>query len=213
MHQLVAKERKYKKELEVLFNNQWLMLKKRGCPKQILEFFNNQKNEVVSVASRISFAKGNLPILLVVPRTYLTVYTQMPMLKNGNQRGYVSSLFCPTAVFETFETEKFKEPYYLLDVEDGSATFGKSSEGAEWEIKKLGRFCLTEIESIHFALQTEVLKRHYLSATGCRHGDDSIVPLLALDNRGRPILDWCRYRSGRHPKWGLPSCAKRLSLF
>lgn len=213
MHQLVAREGKDKKELETLFDKQWLKLKRRGCPKQTLEIFKNQKRDFISIASEISSTKGNLHLLLIVPRTHLTVYTQMPMLKNGNQRGYVSSLFYPTDVFETFGTENFEEPYYLLDVKDGSATFGKSPEEAEWEIKKRGQFCLTEIESIHLVLQTEVLKRHYLSATGCRYGDDSRVPLLALDDKGRPILDWCRYRSGRHPKWGSPFCAKRLSLF
>lgn len=213
MSKLIRRERKSRKELEMLFDKQWLKLKRRGCPKQTLEIFKNQKRDFISIASEISFSKGNLHLLLIVPRTHLTAYTQMPMLKNGNQRGYVSSVFYPTDVYETFETENFLKPYYLLDVEDGSATFGKSPEEAELEIKKQRQFCLTEMESIHFALQTEVLKRHYLSAIGCRYGDDSRVPLLALDDKGRPILCWCRYRSGRHPKWGSPSCAKRLSLF
>jgi hypothetical protein len=208
---LITRERKSKKELETLFDKQWLKLKRRGCPKQTLEILKNQKRDFISIASEISFAKGNLHLLLIVPRTHLTAYTQMPMLKNGNQRGYVSSLFCPTAVFETFEIENFKEPYYLLDIEDGDATLGQSPEEAENFIKKKKRFCLTEIESIHLSLQDSVLKRHYLDATGCRYGDDSKVPFLALDDTRRPILSWCRYKRG-HPRWGSPSCGKRLAL-
>ncbi|MFH0819678.1 MAG: DUF5701 family protein [bacterium] len=206
MSQLVTKKRKDKEELEMLFYNQWLMLKKRGCPKQILEFFNNQKNEVVSVASRISFTKGNLPILLVLPRTSLTIHTQMTMVRNGKIKGY--TMIDPVGVFEMIKTPS--RPYYLFDVENGRETLGQSPEKAEKIIKKQRRLCSTEVEIINLALQTNVLKRHYLDATGCRYIDESKVPYLGMI-KDKPILHWYRLKNG-HPFWGSPSCGKRLAL-
>jgi hypothetical protein len=206
MSKLITKERKSQKELEMLFDNQWLILKKRGCPKQILEIFKNQKNEVVSVASRISFAKGNLPILLVLPRTYLTIYSQMPMVRNGKVKGYTT--LDPTAIFEIIETPR--RPYYLLNVENGQATLGKSPEEADNLIQRQGRLSLTEVETINLAIQTDVLLHHCLDATGCHYADDSRTPHLGL-NRKRPFLFWYRLKYG-HLSWGSPSCAKRLSF-
>ena len=188
--------------LRALFDQQINVLKDRNCPDQIVEMLTNQKGQVINKAAKMNISKGNIPFLPVIPTTYLTIYSQMAMVKHQDKFGI--NLLDPAEITNQLETPL--KPYFIFDAEDGQATLGKSPAKAEKLIKEQERRCLTEVEVIALCIQTDVLSRHYVNATAARYESDDGVPHLYLDD-DRPKLYW-NYVDGPHGRWGSASCGK-----
>lgn len=189
--------------LEKLFDAQIATLKDRGCPEQIVELLQQKRGEVVSKASEMTVGEGNIPFLPVVPRTYLTIYSQMPMVRNDSKVGY--TYLKPTAITDVVETPS--DPYYIYDVEDGQAMCGKAPQDAEKLIKRDKRFGLTDVEVIALGVHTDVLLRHYVDAVGSRY-QSAQVPYLYLFDGEQPRLHW-DYLAFAGSRWGAASCGSR----
>jgi len=204
-NQLAAEAKKAKHEaLERLFDSQIQTLKDRGCPEQIVELLTNQKSSVLSKASEMTFEDGHIPFIPVIPRTYRSPYDLMAMVRNSDKQGY--TYLNPTAI--TNEVETPDEPYYIYDVEDGKALFGKSPEDAEKILKKRSRSPLTAAEVMALTTHTDVLKEHYVWATGSRYVKSGKVPSVYLDDGDRPRLN-CFYVDYSNDHWGSASCGSR----
>lgn len=189
-------------DLQKLFDTQIATLKDRGCPEQILTMLANQRGDVVSKASQTSLKEGRISFLPVVPRLYLSIYSQMAMVRNGNKAGY--TYLNPSQVTDVVETPR--EPYYIFDIEDGEVMRGKAPRQAEKEIKKDGRRGLTEVEVIALGIHTDVLSRHYVDAVGSRFGSNGVPGLGLFD--GGPALYWCGLGVG-DDRWGAASCGSK----
>jgi hypothetical protein len=160
------KESKPKKEdLEKLFDTQIQTLKDRGCPPVIIDMLKEQRDQVLQKASEITIAKKHIPFLPVIPRIYLSIYSQMQMVRNGDKVGY--TYLKPSEITDVVETPQ--DPYYIFDVEDGEAMLGKSPQNAEKAIKQQNWRGLTEVEVIALGIHTDVLSRHYVDAVGSRY--------------------------------------------
>ena len=193
------KESKPKKEdLEKLFDTQIKILKDRGCPAVIIDMLQEQRDDVLQKASEIPIGKKHIAFLPVIPRTFLSIYTQMQMVRNGDKIGY--TYLKPSEITDVVETPA--DPYYIFDVEDGEAMLGKSPQNAEKTIKQQNWRGLTEVEVIALAIHTDVLSRHYVDALGSRCGSDG-VPGLWLDD-GKPELGW-DYLDDANDRWGAAS--------
>lgn len=194
------KESKPKKEdLEKLFDAQIQTLKDRGCPSVIIDMLREQRDQVLQKASEITIAKKHIPFLPVIPRIYLSIYSQMQMVRNGDKVGY--TYLKPSEITDVVKTPQ--DPYYIFDVEDGEAMLGKAPKDAEKAIKQQNWRGLTEVEVIALGIHTNVLSRHYVDAVGSRYGSDR-VPLLWLHG-GKPELGW--YGLGHaDDEWGAASC-------
>ncbi|MFC1757100.1 DUF5701 family protein [Patescibacteria group bacterium] len=190
-----------REDLEKMFDAQIQTWRDHGCPEAIVEILAEQKDSVLSKASKMTFGNGNIPILSVVPRTYLTIYSQMLMVKNGDKTGYTN--MDPTEITDVVDVPT--KPYWIYDVENGKAMLGKSPETAEKLIKKDGRSCLTETEVIAIGIQD--LPDHYMDASGSRSGSSDHVPYLYLRD-GRPRLHW-DYADVSDSRWGSASCGSR----
>lgn len=207
--QLTADAREVRtNNLETLFDSQIATLKDRGTPKEIMEILENQKSRVLEKASsKVSSGVGNIRFLPVIPLTVRGPSDLMAMVRNGNQVGreYVD----PTRIFD-MPLNIPKEPYYIYDVEDGSATRGKSLQDAREILRQQSRSPLTVVEVIALATHTDVLSKHNVWALGSR-SDLSYVPYLWL--YGGPELHrgcWLDYFSNpSFPKWSSPSCGSR----
>jgi hypothetical protein len=194
------KESKPKKEdLEKLFDTQIQTLKDRGCPAAIIDMLREQRDDVLQKASEITIAKKHIAFLPVIPRAFLSIYTQMQMVRNGDKTGY--TYLKPYEITDVVETPQ--DSYYIFDVEDGEAMLGKSPQNAEKAIKQQNWRGLTEVEVIALGIHTDVLSRHYVDAVGSRYESDG-VPNLWL-SVGRPELDW-DYLGGADGEWGAASC-------
>jgi len=193
------KESKPKKEdLEKLFDTQIKILKDRGCPAAvIIDMLQEQRDDVLQKASEIPIGKKHIAFLPVIPRTFLSIYTQMQMVRNGDKIGY--TYLKPSEITDVVETPA--DPYYIFDVEDGEAMLGKSPQNAEKTIKQQNRRGLTEVEVIALAIHTDV--RHCVDALGSRCGSAG-VPTLWLHD-AEPRLDWVNL-DGARDRWGAASC-------
>ncbi len=188
-------------DLEKLFDTQIATLKDRGTPEPILNMLANQRGTVISKASEMTFEEGRIPFLPVIPRLYLSIYSQMAMMRKGDKIGH--TYLKPSDITDVVETPA--EPYYIFDVENGEALRGKAPQNAEKEIKKQGRRGLTEVEVISLGVHTDVLSRHYVDAVGSRCDSDGVPSLYLYD--GEPKLDWVGLGSGGG-RWGAASCGK-----
>lgn len=194
------KESKVKKEdLEKLFDTQIQTLKDRGCPTVIIDMLREQRDDVLEKASEITFAKGHIAFLPVIPRTFLSIYTQMQMVKNGDKTGY--TYLKPYEITDVVETPK--DPYYIFDVEDGEAMLGKAPQDAEKAITQQNWRGLTEVEVISLGIHTDVLSRHYVDAVGSRYRSDGVPSLWLGDDR--PRLGWLSLGHAAD-EWGAASC-------
>jgi len=192
------KESKPKKEdLEKLFDTQIKILKDRGCPAVIIDMLQEQRDDVLQKASEIPIGKKHIAFLPVIPRTFLSIYTQMQMVRNGDKIGY--TYLKPSEITDVVETPA--DPYYIFDVEDGEAMLGKSPQNAEKTIKQQNRRGLTTVEVIALAIHTDV--RHCVDALGSRCGSAG-VPTLWLHD-AEPRLDWVNL-DGARDRWGAASC-------
>jgi hypothetical protein len=198
---IVEKEKRVKGEdLEKLFDKQIQTLKDRGCPPVILEMLTEQRSQVIEKASKMAFEKGRIPFLAVIPRIYLTIYSQMAMVRNKDKVGY--TYLDAKEITDVVKTPD--KPYYIFDVEDGEAMLGKAPQDAEKLINKQGRRCVTEVEVIALGIQTDVLSRHFVDATGSRYGSSDGMPGLWL-LEGEPELGWY-YLFSAVGGWGSASC-------
>ena len=194
------KESKRKKEdLEKLFDSQIKKMIDRGCPLEIVNMLREQRDRVLQKVSEITIGKKHIPFLPVIPRTFLSIYTQMQMVRNGDKIGY--TYLKPSEITDVVETPA--DPYYIFDVEDGEAMLGKSPQNAEKTIKQQNRRGLTEVEVIALAIHTDVLSRHHVDALGSRCGSAG-VPTLWLHD-AEPRLDWVNL-DGARDRWGAASC-------
>jgi hypothetical protein len=191
-----------KGKLVKLFENQLEKLKSLGTPQAILEAFQNKKDEVIAKAVETNIAKGNIPFLPVIPRSYMGIYALMPMVRHEDKVGY--TYLDPNELTDVVETPK--TPYYAFDVENGKAMLGKSPRDAEKIIKYQKRSCLTADEVIAVGTHSEVLSDHNVDAPGSRSESDS-VPSLYLHG-DEPKLGWSS-PDHSYGKWGSASCGSR----
>lgn len=195
-----AKQAK-REDLEKMFDTQIQTWRNRGCPEAIVEMLVKQKDTVLEKASKMTFGNGNIPILSVVPRSHLTIYSLMPMVKNGEKLGY--TYLDPTEITDVVDVPK--KPYWIYDVENGKAMLGNSPKEAEKLIKKDNRSCLTDTEVIAIGIHDR--PDHYMDATGSRYKHSVHVPDLWLSD-GRPLLGW-NDANDSLSDWGSPSCGSR----
>ncbi|MDA2936357.1 DUF5701 family protein [Patescibacteria group bacterium AH-259-L05] len=195
-------QEKQRETLADLFKAQLQTLKDRGCPEAIVSMFENQKSDVLAKAIEMTFGEENTPFLPVIPRTYASIYYQMPMVKNGSKTGY--TYLDPAEITDVVETPN--KPYYIFDVEDGEAMRRTSPKDAEKRIKKQNRRCLTEVEVIALGVHTDVLSRHYVDAAGSRYESDDVPGLYLSDGQPRLSYDWLVLA---HVKWGSASCGSK----
>ena len=189
-------------DLEQLFDTQIATLKDRGVPAQIVEMLQNHCGQVIAKANEMTFKNGRVPFLPVIPRTFLSIYSQMPMVRSGSKTGY--TYLKPTSITDVTVTPE--DPYYIYDVDGGEALRGKTPHDAKKLIKNQERLGLTEVEVIALGVHTDVLSRHYVDAVGSRYDSDG-VPILYL-YVGRPRLSW-DYLDDGDDHWGAASCGSR----
>ncbi|OGD24835.1 hypothetical protein A2819_00485 [Candidatus Azambacteria bacterium RIFCSPHIGHO2_01_FULL_40_24] len=189
--------------LEQLFDAQIATLKDRGVPEQIVKLFQKQRGPVLAKVSKMYVDNGYILFLPVIPRTYLSIYSQMLLVHNGYKTGGYANLV-PTAVTDTVDTPE--DPYYIYNIEDGELMRNKTPHDAEKLIEKQGRLGLTEVEVIALGIHTGVLSKHNVDAIGSRYNLNEI-PYLYLEE-GNPVLS-SSHNAICDNRWGSASCGSR----
>jgi len=192
------------KESELVsFNNQIQTLKDRGCLETILNMLQEQRGSVVEKAQKMAFKEGRVPFLPVIPRIYLSIYTQMAMVKYGSNSGY--TYLDVAQLSDVADTPN--KPYFIFDVEDGTEMLAKSPRDAKKLIEAQdNRRYLIDVEVISLGIHTDVLSRHCVDASGSRYRSDCVPGLYLSDDK--PRLGWCCLDDGNN-RWGSASCSSK----
>ena len=195
-----------KDHLQQFFNEQIRKLEKRGCPELVVDKLQIQRTAVINEAFNASFDAYPIPFIPVIPQCYLTVYSQMNMLRHNGDRG---ETHLNLSDFEDLDITP-QGPYYIYGVDKGDMNMILRTDSRiieierdlERSIKNQRRYCLTIVEAISIALHTDILN-------GCL-----VLPLaskfcyfLGLGANDVPTLD-------PHPEnilndWCIPSYAFR----
>lgn len=188
----IEKEKAKKRdELKRLFESQIQTLNDRGCPKEIIGFFVEQKDLVVSRATEMTMTfKENwcVPFLPVIPLTYRSLYDLAAMVWNGGKNGHI--LLESINITDYVETPK--KPYYIYGVTLLSVVDFKERQS---------RLYLTAAEILAFAAHTDVLLQSPLIYANCSTCCDAL-PVLYLNPIGSPEFSFTRDVSAdlrRHP--------------
>lgn len=90
--------------LAQLFDSQIQILRRRGCPEQIVEIFQDQRALVIERAGKMTIGEGNIPFVPVIKPVYLGYYGLVAMVRNGNKQ--VRIYLNPTAIIDELNTLK-----------------------------------------------------------------------------------------------------------
>src|SRR2546426_10763783 len=102
-------------DFEKVFDTQIQILRERGCAEQIVDILKSQKYSVLKKASEMTIETGHIPFLPVIPRTLLSIYDQMPMVRNRIEVG--SAHLDSSRITDVVKTPA--SPYYIFDIENG----------------------------------------------------------------------------------------------
>ncbi len=195
-------------KLEACFDNQLKTLERRGVGITVLSKLQEQRSAVIDEAIRIigglpdETDDGNFPFIPIIPLTYFGYYGLVTLAMHDAEE-YIQ--FDVSEISDVVKTPE--EPYYVLNVEDGTMTRGLTVEKGTKFVIDRERFPLTTVEALSLSLVTDVLTRHDIAATCSRRKKDftktAMVPLISQDH-----LDWILGFIGK-PDCGTPSCQRR----
>jgi len=219
-------------EYSELFESYIDRLTMEGVPPRIVGMLSHQKAVVIKKALEMTIRDGYIAFLPVIPRSHLTVNTQMAMVEKDGNKGF--NYLNPNLISNKVKT--WNKPYWIFNVEDGEATRNKSPQDAEKFLEDSGRSPLTVAEVISLALHTRVLTRHFffraLDATGSRYKiEDWMAQYLGtiskhtfssygvpsiwfnlIDNESRAQLGWVSIDRHSSTLRGSPSCESRFVI-
>lgn len=191
----------------VLFTIQLGTLVRRGVPEEIVAALRAQRAEVLATVAALAVPNGRTLFLPVIPLSVMDATRQVRTLEYYGERGVNEYLIGTIQDVIDFPESV---PYYIFDIEDGTETRGEPPETAgtsSWAEGKERRRGLTLAETIALVRhgRAAVLGRHAVWAVGSRYGTDRQVPLVRLNERGQPSLDWGNV--GYYDEHiGAPSC-------
>ncbi len=189
-------------EREALWNYQLNVL----CEKRVPELVGMPEDEFLDycepLKAKFLLADGKLDCL-VLPPTFLTPAQKMTLVIVDGQRG--RSYLNPALVRPVDGATKRPDgPYLMLDVEDGRAMLGISSDECAKRFVKNGRFGCTVDEGEMVAIYwPSTLKHHYIDCPVSRYDRDS-VPCVGIWY-GEPKLD-AHHSGSAHSRYGSASC-------
>jgi len=213
----ISKKRLEKRHrLRELFYKQLETLKSRGCPEKITDILLDREDEVMHYCPKITIRPNRIPFLPVITPAHCSLEALMAMVRNGKNGGKIEPRVIPNKypVIDAVGSVPFRrvyfDPYYIIDVEDGTTTLGVDALKAGEKIVRNERSPLTVNEVISLCIYTDVLTKHRLWAVGSRWEIEDNIPGIALETYA--YLDCTDFRDSRLPLWGTPSCKIRVGL-
>lgn len=204
-----------KASLALLFDEQLAVLQAVSTQQVTISALFKQKESVIARASEIIFLNSHTPFIPVIPSEWRSPLDQVVFL-HEERNGFC--LVDPQNIWNNYEMPQ--KPYYIFNVEDGTALRRENPRAHEHHLDESGRRFLTADEIINLALQNEVLRRHWLVAPGssCQSlaEDGSVVKGFPFLIRGsNRIIMQCVHTANLQKiasrysyDWGLPTCFK-----
>jgi hypothetical protein len=214
-------------ELESLFDAQLRTLAARGCDDAIVEQLRALRSTVIGEASQITFKRGHVPFLPVIPEEVIALEEQTSMIDWDGRRGHADGW--SFEISRDVDSERMgnlpRNPYYIADV--GIRKVQKEDNlsplQAARTILNEGGFPLDVAEGISLAIQGANLDRSYHIRTYFLHeqfrlknsdgypraytihGESQICPSGTI-----PMVSISYAHSGHW--FSAPHCSKRISV-
>lgn len=196
------------KFLYALFDWQIAVLEGLGVQERLLGPLRTFRSAVVTTTCHMKFVgEGKVPFLPVIPH-FERSYPDCAVWVNHRGNRGVMDVHPALISNAVIIPPRF---YYVLDVENGSYTRGKSAGTAGAEMQHSGRSLLTLSEAISLCVFTDVLHNHNLwVGNSFYNGDPNRIMEIAL--RGVSDIPYisCDWVSRPDTQYGSPSCAVRL---
>lgn len=173
---------------------------------EILKQLESKRKDAIKSAAGISMLNGHITLLPVIGKSILGIALQLEMI---GVRKTAHTLYNPSLIYDVV-----KAPdgcYWLVDVEDGRETLGKSPSEAEALIKEQKRSGLMVAEAI--ALGAHTAPKHCVDATGSRYNIDGCVAGFSRGDEQDPPSPPRLVISGINnvsPSHGSASCLLRM---
>ncbi len=181
-------------------------------PDEFARLFGPLKEHIREIAQRAKETKekeGHIPFIIVIKNDVIGGEKAMPLIELEGKKGYTDMSADAIKGCKPYEVKLPEGKAYLaIDIETGKTTLGKTPDEAIKQIKKDNRSALTVEEAV--ALIThhpEILKDHYVWASGSRHGADKVAYLWLYE--GEPRLHWLS-SDYSDAEWGSASCGSRV---
>jgi len=181
-------------------------------PDEYGKIFEPLKERIREIAQREKETKekeGHIPFVIVIKSEVIAPEKEMPLIELEGKKGFTGMSADDIKGLKPYEVKLPEGKAYLaIDIETGKTTLGKTPDEAIKQIKKEDRSALTIEEAV--ALIThhpEILKDHYVWASGSRHGVGKVACVWLSE--GKPKLGW-GYSDYSNSKWGSASCGSRV---
>lgn len=201
--------------LALLFDEQLAILQLASSQQFTIAALFKQKEAVIAKASEMIFLESHIPFIPVIPSEWRSPLDQVVFL-HEQQKG-----FCFIEPHNIWNNQEMPQsPYYIFNVEDGTALRRENPRAHEHHLDESGRRFLTADEIINLALQQEVLRRHWIVAPGssCQSlGEDGkmVKGLPFLVRSSTQVVMQCAHVANLQKlasrfsfDWGLPTCFK-----
>jgi hypothetical protein len=196
-----------RKDMRKLFLAQLRTLRSFKIPPAVILRLKPVYETVVEKASQMKIDTGRIPFLPVIPRTYefFSPYGDLPITMHCGDKVGGSLNLSPELINDSVVSPY--EPYYIFDIQDGSATLGMSPTEAlrNWPAD---RRPLTDGEIIALATHTDVLSRFNICAYSSSYDDGKDID-LRVDENGYPAL-YSNNRDLDWNRWAIPMCSNEV---
>jgi hypothetical protein len=168
--------------------------------------FRRRRSSVLSVTERYPCSEENLPFIPVIPRPYLSIISQIQLVRYQGNTGTTDLDPNWLHGFAESRDPLLLEPYWIFDVNiDHEAIHSSNSATRITSYAGNARLFLTETETIAIATHTDVLLQHSLAAADSRYRKFLIPSLVVQD--GTPVLNYCFEIDEQTTR--LPTCRYR----
>lgn len=209
-HEQLLKE--FKRQVATLSKREYAEAAKMK-PDEFARLFEPLKEHIREIAQRKKETKekeGYVPFIIVIKNDVIGGEKAMPLIELEGKKGFTGMRADDIKGFTPYKVKLPEGKAYLaIDIETGKNTLGKTPDKAIKQIKKDNRSALTIEEAV--ALIThhpEILKDHYVWASGSRRGGGRVAG-LRLDDEDKPLLGWGD-SDGSSSIWGSASCGSRV---
>lgn len=191
-------------ELISLCNKQIQLLQARKCPAAILKALTIKKTVAAIHACSMNIPTRHVPLIAVVPKALINLNDLMPMVRYNGLKG--TNTLNQSYVHNVIEVPI--EPYFMIDVEDGTATRNQTPEEAKINIANEERMGITPEEGIALSMHKQTLAKHCIDCIGSYYKSKEKIPYFDFNMHAL----WLNYTYSHMQchGWGSPSCAMRI---
>jgi len=131
------------------------------------------RDEVIHKAENMEYQSAFLPFIPVIPSAVLNIESLLEMAYGKYSLGGGTNLS-----FANIDKDISSEPYFIFNVNGGTALRKELPDQAEKIIKETNRFCMTLDESVALHLHSNISSLHCVGSRSTKLGNNYLPTIL-----------------------------------